>query len=330
MENLIMVSILIPLFEAMTQNQQAAYRTVCLVPAMLALATGIFLHRNTDDTPRGNYKDLKKEDPAWASRRPLACLFVAFKNPNTWILALQYGCCFGLELIVNSLAVVYFEEEFGVSPEAAAAIGNIFGWLEFFARPLGGIASDLANARWGMRGRLWVQAATLLLEGALILVLASCSTLMGSVAVLVLFSLLVKAAKGSTFAVVPYVSPPATGSVMGLTSAGGVAGAVAFDAVFRAFDDNNSSNNNTHNHRQALVWTGVIVMGCSLLTCMITIAGHRSLLGGVDRHVDPETGIVVVVVVVARSRGGSSKASGSEAGSSHRGGPDEPGQCRSA
>jgi hypothetical protein len=53
MENLIMVSILIPLFEAMTQNQQVAYRTVCLVPAMLALVTGVFLHRTTDDTPRG-------------------------------------------------------------------------------------------------------------------------------------------------------------------------------------------------------------------------------------------------------------------------------------
>jgi MFS transporter, NNP family, nitrate/nitrite transporter len=317
MENLIIVSILIPLFQAMTNNDNLAFRTVCLVPAALVFAIGALMYRYADDTPRGNYKDLKKDDPALASKRPLDCFWVALQNRNAWILSIQYACCFGLELILNSVAVLYFEEEFGLAPEAAAAIGNIFGWLEFFARPLGGIASDLANARSGMRGRLSVQAGTLLFEGAFTLIFASCYTLGGSVSVLVFFSLFVKAAKGSTFAVVPYASPLHMGSVMGLTSSGGVIGALAFDAVCRSFE-----------YRQALIWTGVIVILCSFLTALISIDGHRGLFTGIDRNVDPETGIVRC------SRG--SKASGSShAGSSHAGSdrrPDErpPDSVRSA
>jgi MFS transporter, NNP family, nitrate/nitrite transporter len=300
MENLIMVSILIPLFQAMTKDDNVAFRTVCLVPAALTFAIGALMYRYADDTPRGNYRDLKKDDPALASKRPLECLLIALKNRNAWILSIQYACCFGLELMLNSMAVTYFEEEFGLAPEAAAAIGNIFGWLEFFARPLGGIASDLANARSGMRGRLSVQAGTLLFEGAFTLIFASCYTLGGSLSVLVFFSLFVKAAKGSTFAVVPYVSPLHMGSVMGLTSSGGVIGAIAFDAVFRSFE-----------YRQALIWTGVIVILCSFLTALISMDGHRGLFTGIDRNVDPETGIV-------RCR--SSKASSSShAGSSHAG-----------
>jgi NNP family nitrate/nitrite transporter-like MFS transporter len=181
---------------------------------------------------------------------------------------------------MNAAATRYFRIEFGLSAEASAAIAGIFGWLEFFARPLGGIASDLANSRSGMRGRLWVQSAALLLEGALILVFAGCRTLAGSIAALVVFSLFVKAAKGSTFAIVPYVSPLNMGSVIGIAGSGGNMGAIAIDFLFQGLS-----------YRGALVCLGGIVMASSALTALIWIRGHRRLFFGVDRNVDPETGI---------------------------------------
>jgi NNP family nitrate/nitrite transporter-like MFS transporter len=239
----------------------------------------VLLYCYSDDTPRGRYADLKREDSSLAARRPLPSLCAAYRNSNTWILFVQYACCLGVELVMARAASYYFREEFSLSREAADAIAAIFGWLEFFARPLGGIASDYANRRSGMRGRLWVQGILLLVEGGLIVAFASCRTLAGSIAVLVLFSLFVKAAKGSTFAVVPYVSPLNTGSVIGLVGAGGSAGAIAFDFLFDGLSN-----------RMTLFVVGGIVMASSVLTALIFIRGHRGLLFGVDRNVDPETG----------------------------------------
>jgi NNP family nitrate/nitrite transporter-like MFS transporter len=34
-------------------------------------------------------------------------------------------------------------------------LGSVFGLLNVVTRPSGGMLSDWAAARWGMRGRLW-------------------------------------------------------------------------------------------------------------------------------------------------------------------------------
>ena len=70
-------------------------------------------------------------------------------NFNTWILFIQYACCFGVELTMNNAAALYFVDRFGQTTEAAAAIASIFGWMNLFARGLGGYASDMANAKFG-------------------------------------------------------------------------------------------------------------------------------------------------------------------------------------
>jgi hypothetical protein len=50
---------------------------------------------------------------------------------------------------------------------------------------------------------------------------------------LITFSLFVQIAEGSTFGIVPYLNPNATGSVAGIVGAGGNAGAVIFSILFR-------------------------------------------------------------------------------------------------
>jgi MFS transporter, NNP family, nitrate/nitrite transporter len=45
-------------------------------------------------------------------------------NFNTWLLFIQYAACFGVELTMNNAASTYFREEFDLTTESAAAIGQ--------------------------------------------------------------------------------------------------------------------------------------------------------------------------------------------------------------
>lgn len=72
--------------------------------------------------------------------------------------------------------------------------------MNLFARGIGGFASDVANSRAGLRGRLWCQVITLFIEGCLVIVFAYTHTMAGSIVVMVVFSIFVQAAEGSTYA----------------------------------------------------------------------------------------------------------------------------------
>jgi NNP family nitrate/nitrite transporter-like MFS transporter len=269
---LVMGAGLFPLFKVIYDgDSEKAWRTVCIIPAIVAFISGIVVYFISDDAPKGNYADLKKhgtmaEVSAAASFRSGACNF------NTWLLFIQYGCCFGVELTMNNAAALYFSERFDQSTEAAAAIASIFGWMNLFARGLGGVSSDWANSKIGLRGRLWVQACLLLVEGCLVLVFANTNTLGGSIAVMVFFSLFVQAAEGSTYGIVPYVDPPSTGSIAGIVGAGGNTGAVGFGLAFRQLVDD----------KDAFIVMGATILGSSLLTLLIVLKGHAGILFGKD------------------------------------------------
>merc|ERR1712100_949763 len=206
-------------------------------------------------------------------------------NLNTWFLFIQYACCFGVELTMNNAAALYFKEEFELTTEEAAAIASIFGWMNLFARGLGGYFSDKANARMGMKGRLWTQTIFLLCEGALVLVFANTNDLTGAIIVMVFFSLFVQAAEGTSYGIVPYVDPPATGSIAGIIGAGGNTGAVCFGLGFRNLE-----------YKTAFVLMGCVILGSSLLSLGIFIKGHAGLICGQDAEV-PEAGAVLAVPV---------------------------------
>jgi NNP family nitrate/nitrite transporter-like MFS transporter len=102
-------SFLFPVFKALFNgDSEKAWRTVSVVPAVVAFATGVMIYYITDDSPKGNYHELKKhgtmrEVDAMKSFR------VASMNSNTWILFVQYACCFGVELTMNNAAALYFK-----------------------------------------------------------------------------------------------------------------------------------------------------------------------------------------------------------------------------
>ncbi len=266
---IVMGSALFPLFK-LGMSAETAWRTVCIVPAVVGMVFGFTLVRISEDCPKGNYKDMKEkgimhEVSASASFRDGAM------NINTWMLFIQYGCCFGVELTMNNAAATYFVEEFGQKTESAAAIASIFGWMNLFARGLGGFASDKCNARLGMRGRLIWQSLCLIIEGAMVLLFANTKNLGLAIFILVIFSSFVQAAEGSTYGIVPYVDPPATGSIAGIVGAGGNTGAVCFGLCFRQLGTARGFN-----------IMGYSILASSLLGLLINIKGHRNIIGGED------------------------------------------------
>jgi NNP family nitrate/nitrite transporter-like MFS transporter len=94
---------------------------------------------------------------------------------------------------------------------------------------------------------------------------------MGAVLVMIIFSVFVQAAEGSTYGIVPYVDPPATGSVSGIVGAGGNVGAVGFGMGFRELND-----------RDAFFIMGCTIMASAVTTVLININGHRGILFGKD------------------------------------------------
>jgi len=265
-----MGSLLFPLFKT-GMSSETAWRTVCIVPAVVGFTTGYTILKISDDCPKGNFKEMREngimsEVSASASFRDGALDF------NTWLFFIQYACCFGVELTMNNAAAMYFKEEFGLSTESAAAIASIFGWMNLFARGLGGFTSDKFNQKMGMRGRLIWQMICLLIEGVMVLVFASTKNLGLSIFILVIFSSFVQAAEGSTYGIVPYVNPAATGSIAGIVGAGGNTGAVCFGLGFRQLPK----------IKQAFNVMGFTILGSAVLTLAVNIKGHRSILFGED------------------------------------------------
>ncbi|CAB9523857.1 affinity nitrate transporter 2 [Seminavis robusta] len=279
---LVMGSMLFPLFKEIFKNSEdpaeKAWRTVCIIPAVVGFAFGVGIYYLGDDAPKGNYDELKKhgvmaEVSAGASFRAGAL------NVNTWLLFIQYACCFGVELTMNNAAALYFKDEFGQSTESAAAIASIFGWMNLFARGLGGWASDKANGKMGMRGRLIVHTVCLLLEGILVIVFANTGSLGLAIVVMVFFSLFVQAAEGTSYGIVPYVDPPSTGSIAGIVGAGGNTGAVCFGLGFRNLE-----------YFDAFILMGSVIIISSVLSGAIYIKGHSALFCGKDEVVETSKG----------------------------------------
>lgn len=267
---IVMGSVLYPLFKAFGLTPDMAWRTVCIVPAVVAFGTAILIVKISDDCPKGNYSDLKKkglmpEVSATSSFRQGALNF------NTWILFIMYGCSFGVELTMNNASSLYFQEEFGLKTETASAIASIFGWMNLFARGLGGFSSDKMNARMGMRGRLIVQAVCLGVEAAMVYWFSVTKNLGLAIFILVIFSSFVQAAEGSTYGIVPYVDPPATGSIAGIVGAGGNTGAVVFGLFFRQLET-----------KTAFMSMCISIIVSAVLCLFICIKGHRGLINGED------------------------------------------------
>jgi len=269
---IVMGTALFPLFRDVVFSDaedpsQRAWRTVCIIPAAVAFLTGVIVILTSDDCPEGNYKQLIKEGKMMAVSAT-ASLRQGAVNLNTWLLYIQYGCCFGVELTMNNAAATYFVDKFELETSTAAAIASIFGFMNIFARGLGGYVSDWANVKIGMKGRIWVQLILLLLEGICIIIFAFMDSLWSSIMLLTIFSIFVQGAEGSTYGIVPYVNPVAPGAVAGIVGAGGPTGAIAFGMGFLFLS----------NTQHSFFLMGGLVILSAISCLLINIKGHGGIL----------------------------------------------------
>jgi NNP family nitrate/nitrite transporter-like MFS transporter len=242
------------IFDLVTLNDAVSpnygWRLTLLFPAIMMVIIGICTYLFSDDSPRGNYADLKKNHAM--ATRPHRDIYLAFLSvarlPVTWILAFQYACSFGVEIQVHNVLSLYYYDDFkldGCDVETdenscrlltqtkASVISSCFGLMCIFARAVGGYLSDVANRHFDMKGRIAVQFVMLTGEAVFLFVFSQVRALEWSIPLLVVFGIFVQACTGSTYAIVPFVSPRNTGVTSGIVGAGGNMGGLAWGFLFK-------------------------------------------------------------------------------------------------
>jgi NNP family nitrate/nitrite transporter-like MFS transporter len=269
---LFMGTILFPAFERYYDgDSEKSWRIICVIPASMAMCWGLILPFIADDAPVGDYSEMKKNGTM--DRVFFTTSLRSGASRNTWILFIQYACCFGVELVMNNASVLYYNDRFGLDTDDAATIGFIYGSMNIFARALGGLFSDKLNAKMGMRGRLWLQTILLICEGVLIIIFSYAGSLAGAVFTMCCFSIFTQSAEGAIYGVVPYVSKLYTGAVSGFVGSGGNVGSVVYGLGFRNLD-----------YQSAFIMMGSIVIASSFLSIFIDIPCHAAMLWGEDNN----------------------------------------------
>jgi NNP family nitrate/nitrite transporter-like MFS transporter len=227
---------------ALGLSDAAGWRAAMLVVGALCAAAGVAYFFLTQDTPAGNFAELRSAGVLPAAPAAAGSFLAAGRDRRVWALAIVYGCCFGVELTFDNIAVLYFLDHFehfrrlapGQALQQAGLLAGLFGGMNLFARALGGIISDRCQSRWGLAGRVQWLFLAVLGEGLSLMLFAQATTLARAVPAMLLLALFVKMANGATYAVVPFINRRALGSVSGIVGAGGNVGAVATGFLFKA------------------------------------------------------------------------------------------------
>jgi NNP family nitrate/nitrite transporter-like MFS transporter len=246
--------------------------SMVIAGAVCALA-GVAYYFLTQDAPEGNFAALRAAKRMPSKQAVRGSFVEACRDHRVWALALIYGACFGLELTIDNIAVLYFLDYFDELKQApemsalatAGLIGGLFGGMNIFARALGGVIGDKVGARWGLAGRTKWLFLALFGEGLLLMCFSQARTLWLAVPLVMLFGLFVKMSNGATYSVVPFINKRALGSVAGIVGAGGNVGAVAAGFLFKT---------------ESLAWPtalfllGIIVTACSFASFAVTFSSQ--------------------------------------------------------
>ncbi|MGX7688658.1 NarK family nitrate/nitrite MFS transporter [Flectobacillus roseus] len=230
-----------------------AWRLAMMIPGVILLVMAFVYFRFTKDTPAGNFSEITRQQQAKGS------FWAAAADFRTWILFLAYGACFGIEITFDNVAALYFSEYFKCDLATAGLLAGIFGFMNLFARAIGGIVADKVGAKMGMRGKGWLLAGLLSLEGIGIILFAQTNSLAMAVVAMLGFAFFLKMANGATYAIVPFIDSKNVGSVSGIVGAGGNLGGVLAGFLFK-------SENITYN--QAFFYIGLVVGAIGLVVAI--------------------------------------------------------------
>jgi len=230
------------LFDPLTEagvSADIAWRVSMLVPAFCFIVTGILMELLCWDTPTMKRFDVSA---VGKTKGPSMWDYVeALRDIRIVVMIFQYSACFGTELAMNNQLATHFRTYFQMKASEASALAGSFGLMNLFARTLGGVASDMAFARYGFRGRIWANFIALFFEGVFLVGFGSVTSDQGwalALGVLVCFSMFVQAAEGTGYGIVPFMNTRQLAVVSGLVGAGGNFGAVlATQAFYRPIEE---------------------------------------------------------------------------------------------
>jgi NNP family nitrate/nitrite transporter-like MFS transporter len=206
-----------------------SWRYAMLFPGVMLLVCACLYHRYTEDCPAGDFKNL-----IVAEKAKVNTFLLAARDYRTWILTIAYAACFGVEITVENFAPIFFTDSFGATIAIAGLVAGIFGWINIFARPLGGIVADKIGKTWGFDGKTLLLALLLLIEGIGLIWFAKSGNIGMAITMMFVFGLSLKMANGATYSLVPFINPLAVGSVAGIVGAGGNIGAMLIAFLFKA------------------------------------------------------------------------------------------------
>ncbi len=210
-------------------TKEDSWRYAMVFPGVMLLVCAFLYYRYTKDTAAGNYKEI-----GYTTDNKKNTFMVALKDYRTWILTIAYAACFGVEITVDNFAPIFFMDSFGATLAVAGMAAGIFGWINIFARPMGGILADRIGKKWGFNGKTLLLSVLLLIEGIGLVWYAKSGNLPMAIFIMFIFGLSLKMANGATYSLVPFISPIAVGSVAGIIGAGGNIGAMLIAFMFKA------------------------------------------------------------------------------------------------
>ncbi|WPU93240.1 NarK family nitrate/nitrite MFS transporter [Mucilaginibacter sabulilitoris] len=206
-----------------------AWRYAMIVPGVLMLVIAFLYSKYTKDTPNGNYDEI-----GYSQGKSSKTDWSILGDWRIWALTLAYAMCFGMEITFDNVASLHFVDSFHLSQSSAGFWAGIFGFMNLFARALGGIVSDKVGNKFGMRGKGLLLAGVLLCEGALLILFAQSGSLLAAIVSMLSFALFLKMANGATYGIVPFVNTKNVGLVSGIVGAGGNFGGMLFGFLFKS------------------------------------------------------------------------------------------------
>lgn len=136
-----------------------------------------------------------------------------------------YFANFGAELAVVSMLPAFFEETYKLNPEMAGLVASSFAFVNLFARPLGGLLSDMLHSR---RLVMLVYMAGIAVGFYFMALINASWSLWVALIVTIACSIFVQGSEGATFAIIPMISKRMTGQIAGMAGAYGNVGAVIY------------------------------------------------------------------------------------------------------
>jgi len=232
-------------------TKEEAWRYAMLIPGAMLLIMAFVYYKFTKDTPAGNYDEIGRTKSAKTKTD-----YSILKDWRIWSLALAYAVCFGMEITFDNVAALHFVDTFKLSQSNAGFWAGVFGFMNIFARALGGIFADKVGNKYGMRGKGLLLASVLLLEGIGLILFAQSGNLAMAIVSMLSFALFLKMANGATYAIVPFINEKNAGLVAGIVGAGGNVGGMLFGFLFKS---------ETITYIQAFTYIGFIVISVSAI-----------------------------------------------------------------